>query len=138
MKKFSFILMVLTIMSVMSCENSKKNESADKAEVAATAAPKKEKKVVVARVTVKEGQEAAFTAVASVLVEATRKEAGCIFYTLYQSPMDPKSFIFYEEYKDQAAFEFHSGSDHFKAFAGAIGDMLDGGLKVGEFFTPVD
>ena len=135
MKKFSFILMVLTIMSVMSCENSKKNESAatDKAEVAAAAAPKKDKKIVVARVTVKEGREAAFTAVASVLVEATRKEAGCIFYTLYQSPMDPKSFIFYEEYKDQAAFEFHSNSDHFKAFEGAIGDMLDGGLQVGEF-----
>ena len=135
MKKYSVILMILTIMSVMSCENSKKNESAatDKAEVAAAAAPKKDKKIVVARVTVKEGQEAAFTAVASVLVEATRKEAGCLFYTLYQSPMDPKSFIFYEEYKDQAAFDFHSNSDHFKTFAGAIGDMLDGGLLVGEF-----
>ena len=135
MKKYSVILMILTIMSVMSCENSKKNESAatDNAEVAAAAAPKKDKKIVVARVTVKEGQEAAFTAVASVLVEATRKEAGCLFYTLYQSPMDAKSFIFYEEYKDQAAFEFHSNSDHFKAFAGAIGDMLDGGLLVGEF-----
>ena len=132
MKKFSITLIVLTIMSMMSCENSKKSDSA-KAEVAAAAAPKKDKKVVVARVTVKEGQEAAFTAVASVLVEATRKEAGCLFYTLYQSPMDPKSFIFYEEYKDQAAFDFHSNSDHFKTFAGAIGDMLDGGLLVGEF-----
>ena len=134
MKKYSVILMFFLIMSVMSCENSKKNESAatEKAEVAATAS-KKDKKVVVARVTVKEGQEAAFTAVASVLVEATRKEAGCLFYTLYQSPMDPKSFIFYEEYKDQAAFEFHSNSDHFKAFAGAIGEMLDGDLQVGEF-----
>ena len=134
MKKVSFILMLFTIMSVMSCENSKKNEAADKAaDVAVTSAPKKEKKIVVARVTVKEGREAAFSAVASVLVEATRKEAGCLFYTLYQSPMDPKSFIFYEEYKDQAAFELHSNSDHFKAFAGAIGDMLDGDLQIGEF-----
>ena len=121
--------MVLTIMSVMSNESI----AAEKvvAESAVSAEPKK--KVVVARVTVKEGKEAAFTAVASVLVEATRKEAGCIFYTLYQSPMDPKSFIFYEEYTNQAAFDYHANSDHFKAFAGAIGDMLDGDLQVGEF-----
>ena len=135
MKKYSVILMILTIMSVMSCENSKKNEAAaDKAaESAVAAAPKKEKKVIVARVTVKQGQEAAFIGVASVLVEATRKEPGCLFYTLYQSPMDTKSFIFYEEYKDQAAFESHSNSDHFKVFASALGEIMDGDLIVGEF-----
>ena len=136
MKKFSVILMVLTIMSVMSCENSKKSEAvADKTatENTVSAEPKKAKKVIVARVTVKEGQEAAFINVASVLVEATRKEPGCLFYTLYQSPQDPKSFIFYEEYKDDAAFDFHSNSDHFQAFAGAIGDMLDGDLVVDQF-----
>ena len=135
MKKFSVILMVLTIMSAMSCENSKKNEAAaDKAaECSVSAEPKKSKKVVVARVTVKEGQEAAFIAVGNVLVEATRKEPGCLFYTLYQSTTAPGTFVFYEEYKDQAAFDFHANSDHFNAFAGAIGDMLDGDLVVDEF-----
>ena len=126
--------MILSIMSVMSCENSKKSEAAadnTAAESAVTTAPKM--KVIVARVKVKDGQEAAFIKVASVLVEATRKEPGCLFYTLYQSPMDTKSFIFYEEYKDQAAFDYHSNSDHFKTFAGAIGDILDGDLVVGEF-----
>jgi len=136
MKKYSVILMVLTIMSVMSCENSKKSEAvADNAatENAVSAEPKKSKKVIVARVTVKEGQEAAFIAVASPLVEATRKEPGCLFYTLYQSPMDSKSFIFYEEYKDQAAFDSHSNSDHFNTFAGALGGILDGDLVVDQF-----
>ena len=120
-------------MSVMSCENSKKSEAADKgaAESAVAAAPKK--KVIVARVKVKEGQEAAFIAVASPLVEATRKEPGCLFYTLYQSPMDSKSFIFYEEYKDQAAFDSHSNSDHFNTFAGALGGILDGDLVIDQF-----
>ena len=103
------------------------------AESTVSAEPKKEKKVVVARVTVKEGQEAAFIKVASVLVEATRKEPGCLFYTLYQSPLDTKSFIFYEEYKDDAAFDSHANSDHFKVFAGAIGDMLDGDFVVDQF-----
>ena len=133
MKKYSVILMIFTIMSVMSCENSKKSEAVDKAAAESTVAATPKMKVIVARLKVKEGQEAAFISVASVLVEATRKEPGCLFYTLYQSPMDTKSFIFYEEYEDQAAFDYHSNSDHFKTFAGAIGDMLDGGLDVGEF-----
>ena len=126
--------MALTIMSMMSCENSKKNEAAaEKATAESSVSAEPKKKVIVARVVVKEGQEAAFISVASTLVEATRKEPGCLFYTLYQSPLDTKSFIFYEEYKDQAAFDAHANSDHFKAFAGAIGDMLDGDLVIGEF-----
>ena len=132
MKKYSVILMILMIMSVMSCENSKKSE-APAAESAVTAEPVKSKKVVVARVTVKEGREAAFIAVGNVLVEATRKEPGCLFYTLYQSTTDSKTFVFYEEYKDQAAFDLHANSDHFKTFAGAIGDIVDGDLIVDQF-----
>ena len=127
--------MIFTIMSVMSCENSKKSEAADKAaaESAVAAEPKKAKKVVVARVTVKEGQEAAFIAVGNVLVEATRKEPGCLFYTLYQSTTNPRTFVFYEEYKDQTAFDSHANSDHFKTFVGAIGNIVDGDLVVDEF-----
>ena len=127
--------MIFTIMSVMSCENSKKSEAADKAaaESAVATEPKKAKKVVVARVTVKEGQEAAFIAVGNVLVEATRKEPGCLFYTLYQSTTNPRTFVFYEEYKDQTAFDSHANSDHFKTFAGAIGNIVDGDLVVDEF-----
>jgi quinol monooxygenase YgiN len=122
---------------MMSCENSKKSDAgtADKAvtEEAAPAAPKKSKVVIVARAIVKEGQEVAFVDVAKVLVEATRKEPGCIFYNLYQSPQDPKSFIFYEEYKDDAAFASHGSSEHFKAFAGAIPDMLAEELIIEQF-----
>jgi quinol monooxygenase YgiN len=137
MKKFSVILMIMTMMSAMSCENSKKNNAgaADKAaaEEVAPVAAAKSKVVVVARAAVKEGQEAAFIDVAKVLVEATRKEPGCLFYALYQSPLDPRSFIFYEEYKDDASFAAHSGSGHFKIFADAIPDMLAGELVVDRF-----
>lgn len=138
MKKFTVVLMIMTMMSMMSCENSKKNDAgaADKAateETVPTTAPQKSKVVVVARAIVKEGQEVAFADVAKVLVEATRKEPGCIFYNLYQSPMDPKSFIFYEEYRDDAAFASHGSSEHFKAFAGAIPEMLAEELIIEQF-----
>lgn len=137
MKRITVVLMIMTMMSMMSCENSKKNDAGavDKAATGETvsAAPQKSKVVVVARAIVKEGQEVAFADVAKVLVEATRKEPGCIFYNLYQSPMDPKSFIFYEEYKDDAAFASHGSSEHFKAFAGAIPDMLAEELIIEQF-----
>jgi quinol monooxygenase YgiN len=137
MKKITVILMIMTMTSMMSCGHSKKSDVgvADKAvtEEAAPVAPRKSKVVVVARAIVKDGQEVAFADVAKVLVEATRKEPGCIFYNLYQSPQDPKSFIFYEEYKDDAAFASHGSSEHFKAFAGAIPDMLAEELIVEQF-----
>jgi quinol monooxygenase YgiN len=137
MKKFSVVLMIMTIMSVMSCENSKKNDAGatDKAatEELTPAVPKKSKVVVVARAVVKEGQEAAFIDVAKVLEEATRREPGCLFYTLYQSPSDPKSFVFYEEYKDDAAFAAHGNSEHFRVFAGVIPDILAEELVVDQF-----
>lgn len=132
MKKISVILMIM--MSMMSCENSKKEDAgaATKA-VAEEVAPAKSKVVVVARALVKEGQEAAFVDVAKALVEATRKEPGCLYYALYQSPLEPGSFIFYEEYKDDAAFAAHGSSEHFKAFAGAIPDLLAEELIIDKF-----
>ncbi|MFC2451328.1 MAG: putative quinol monooxygenase [Tannerella forsythia] len=41
--------------------------------------------------------------------------------------------MFYEAYKDAAAFETHASSEHFKAFADAITDLLDGDLLVEKF-----
>jgi quinol monooxygenase YgiN len=139
MKKIPVVLIVITMMGMMSCENSKKNDAGagDKAVaeevIPAAATPEKSKVVIVARAVVKEEQVTAFTDVAKVLVEATRKEPGCLFYSLYQSPSDPQSFLFYEEYKDEPAFAAHSSSDHFKTFAGTIGDMLAEELIIDRF-----
>lgn len=94
---------------------------------------KKEKKTVVCRVLVKEGQEVAFISLAKTLVELTRQEAGIISYSFYQSPLDTQSFIFYEEYKDDDAFKFHSNSEHFKTFADAIPNMLATELDIEQF-----
>jgi quinol monooxygenase YgiN len=137
MKKIGFLFMSLTMISVMSCNEGKK--SAQEEEKGAPEAvtevqrPKKDKKVIVARLIVKEGQEKAFIDVASKLVIATRQEPGNLFYSLYQSPLHPVEFIFYEEYIDDAAFQAHASSAHFAAFAEGIKDLTDGDLIVDEF-----
>jgi len=91
------------------------------------------KKVIVARVLVKEGQEAAFIKSATKLVEATRKEDGNLFYTLYQSTENPSVFLFYEEYKNEAAFKAHSESAHFAEFSKATANMLASTLVVDQY-----
>lgn len=83
-----------------------------------------EKKTIVARAEVVAGKEQAFIEKAQVLVEATRAEAGNISYNLYQNPTNQAYFLFYEEYKDQAAIEAHASSAHFKAFGAAIEGLL--------------
>jgi len=118
----------------MACTGGKNEQTAccEATETCSDAA-QKEKTVIVARVKVKEGQEKAFIEIASKLVTATRAEEGNLFYTLYQSTENPLEFIFYEEYKDDAAFDTHAASAHFAAFAQATNEMMDGELIVDQF-----
>ena len=135
MKKiiFSFMALGAAVICMTSCNGNAqpKEETSEVKEEAP--APKKEKKTIVCRVVVKDGQRAAFTEVAGKLVEATRQEPGNVSYNLYQSPFDSTLFIFYEEYKDDAAFDAHANSDHFKAFAEAIPEMLAEELNIEQF-----
>ena len=83
-----------------------------------------EKRTIVARVEVLPGKEEAFKKVAEGVIEGTRKEAGNCSYNLYQNTSDPTMFLFYEEYKDDAAIDIHASSPYFKAFVAGIKDLL--------------
>lgn len=88
------------------------------------------KKTIIARAFVKDGQEDAFIALAAPLIEAARAEEGNISYSLYQSPSQKTEFIFYEEYKDDAAMMVHRSSAHFNTFAESVQELLDQGLII--------
>jgi len=66
--------------------------------------------------------------VASVLakhVAATRTEPGCLRFVAYRATEAPDSFVLYEQYIDQAAFEAHRTTDHFQRFIeGTIVQLL--------------
>lgn len=51
------------------------------------------------------------------LAPLSRKEAGCKMYTAHESLEDPRKFLVYEQYADQAAMEFHRNSNHFRQYA---------------------
>ena len=131
-KKIGIMLMVFAMAGLMACKDGG-TQSDVQAATEAYVQPVKEKTVIVARVAVKAGQEKAFIEIASKLVEATRKEEGNLFYTLYQSTENPSEFIVYEEYKDDAAFEAHASSAHFAAFGEATKTMMARELILGQF-----
>ena len=84
------------------------------------------KKVITARITVQPDAAGQFLSYAGVIVAATQQEPGCLVYKLYQEVGSPSSFIFYEEYTDQEAIDFHNSTSHFKTFIGQISPILAG------------
>ena len=65
----------------------------------------------------------AFKDTAKELIEKSRAEEGNIFYTLNVSVNDPNTLVFIENWKDQAAIEFHNKSEHFTGIVPKLGQF---------------
>ncbi len=77
--------------------------------------------VVAIRLVAKEGEADGVAAVLKQLVGPSMAEPGIKFFMPYRSPTDPSSFFLYELYENEAAWEAHNNSAHFKA---AIVDLV--------------
>lgn len=73
--------------------------------------------VLTVRMTMREGEEARAADLIPELAAASREEPGCNLYIPHRDPEDPRVFYFYEQYRDQGAFEEHGASEHFKRLA---------------------
>jgi quinol monooxygenase YgiN len=78
--------------------------------------------VVIAKWTAKAGEEEAVAAAIEKLVGPSRAEAGMIVYQPHRDPDDPRLFVFYEQYADEAAYQAHLESAHIEehGFGNAI------------------
>jgi (4S)-4-hydroxy-5-phosphonooxypentane-2,3-dione isomerase len=72
--------------------------------------------VLIVHMKIKPGTEQECKRLIALLEQNTRQEPGCIQYKGLQSTVDSTSFAMYEEYKDEAALQSHSSSDHFKQY----------------------
>ena len=70
----------------------------------------------------KEGCEGRVAEIISELVAPSRAEPGSLFYQPHRSPEDPRLFYLYEQYVDEAAYQAHVESPHFKELA--FGDPI--------------
>lgn len=72
---------------------------------------------VVAKIRAARGKGDALAALLKEQVAAVRQaEPGCLVYRPHRSTTDPDLFIFYEQYRDDAAFEAHRKAPHLAAY----------------------
>ena len=72
---------------------------------------------IVVKIRAAKGKGDALAALLKEQVAAVRKaEAGCLVYRPHRSTKDPDAFIFYEQYKDDAAFDLHRKAPHLAAY----------------------
>lgn len=67
------------------------------------------------------------------LVSASQAEEGNVRYTLMQSVNDANFYTMVEEWKDQAAFEFHNQSAHFQKFIASAPEFMAVPLQAAVF-----
>ena len=58
------------------------------------------------------------------VVQGSQEEEGCISYNLHQDINDSTRFVMLEEWKSQAAIDFHNNTEHFKTFIEGSKDMI--------------
>ena len=73
--------------------------------------------VLIAKWTAKEGEEENVRAALEQLAGPTRAEPGCLMWQPQVDAEDPRVFVIYEQYVDEAALGAHSASEHFKRIA---------------------
>ncbi len=79
--------------------------------------------VITGRAQIATDKRDAFRTVAERQVTLSREEAGCLNYGYYEDAMSPGTFLFYEEWKDQAAVDFHFAQSYCLEFMAASGEL---------------
>ena len=78
---------------------------------------------IVAKCSVMEDKIQEYMELAKKMMEETRKEKGCINYTLYQDINDPKVFCFIEYWENQECLDGHNSSEHFLTLVPQLNKM---------------
>ena len=80
--------------------------------------------VVVGRVSTDPSKRAQLIEVAHKVVAASREEAGCIKYGIFEDTEHPNEFVFVEEWESRDALQEHFGTPHIAEFMQAIPGVI--------------
>ncbi len=93
--------------------------------------------VVAARYYTKEGRDDEVARLLKDMIPISLAEPGCALYTVNRSLEDPRRFLLYEQYLDEAGFRDHTASEAFKErVLGQIVPLLESRER--DFFETVD
>ncbi len=93
--------------------------------------------VVAARYYTKEGKDDEVAAVLRMMIPVSLSEPGCQVYTVNRSMDDPRKFLLYEQYADEAGYDAHRETDAFKEnILGRVVPMLESRER--DFYETID
>jgi quinol monooxygenase YgiN len=87
-----------------------------------------------AKLTIKAGKEKEFETLMKGIVPKVRQEPGNLAYIMCRSKDNPRLFLFFEEYADQAAVQAHG--KHFRELGLDLSSFLDGPV-VAEYYDKI-
>ena len=76
--------------------------------------------VVVGRVSTDPEKRDRLIEVAQKVARASREEAGCAGYRIYEDTEQPNEFVFVEEWNDEDALQQHFRTAHIEEFMGSV------------------
>lgn len=79
---------------------------------------------VVATFRIRPGALEPFVEAAYAVIDAARREAGCIYYDLHASVTDPDRLQCFEQWSDRSAFDLHLATAHMSTFSQAIAPLI--------------
>ena len=81
---------------------------------------------VVAKIYPRAGKATEVQAILVKMADAVRKaEPDCLIYRPHRLTGEPIVFLFYEQYRSDAAFEFHRTAPHLAAFRAQLKELLE-------------
>ncbi len=86
--------------------------------------------VLVAEINAKKGNEDQLKEKLNSMIEKVQDEKGTLAYILHQGREEKGKFVFYEEYRDQEALDFHLNTSYLKNLLGEIGPLLSEEPKI--------
>jgi quinol monooxygenase YgiN len=80
--------------------------------------------VAIGRVKTDADNRAELVRIGQRVAAASRGEAGCISYRVYEDTEDEEAFVFVEEWRSEEALQQHFGTPHVAEFMAAIRDVI--------------
>lgn len=80
--------------------------------------------VIVARVQARQGAASQLVAAQGALVAVVRQQPGCLQYDLFEDEAQPGRVVFFERWRDRAAWEQHMRGAHMDAFRANAGPLI--------------
>lgn len=79
--------------------------------------------IIVAKNFIAEGKAEEFKSLTKSLIAESRKEEGCISYSLFEDIKDGNILTFIEEWKSEEAIQIHNNTPHFTSTVPNLGPL---------------